>query len=112
RPDGPTVTGSGAIVGTPAYMAPEQATGRKGAVTTKTDIYGLGAILYTILRGQPPFVGDSALDVLEKVRTRDPEPLRSSNRSLDRDLETICLTCLDKAPERRYSSAEALADDL
>ncbi len=84
---------SGVIVGTVPYMAPEQALGRKGVVTTASDIYGLGAVLYTILTGWPPFRGESWLEVLEQVKIREPDMPNASNRRVDRDLETICLTC-------------------
>jgi WD40 repeat protein/tRNA A-37 threonylcarbamoyl transferase component Bud32 len=103
---------SGQIVGTAQYMSPEQALGRKGMITTASDVYGLGAVLYTMLTGWPPFRGDSWVEILEQVRMRDPELPSGSNRRVDRDLETICLTCLRKDPQRRYESAEALAEDL
>jgi WD40 repeat protein/tRNA A-37 threonylcarbamoyl transferase component Bud32 len=105
-------TVSGVIVGTAQYMAPEQALGKKGVVTTASDVYGLGAILYSMLAGQPPFRGDSWVEILEQVKIREPELPSARNRKVSRDLETICLTCLRKDPQRRYESAEALAEDL
>lgn len=107
-----SLTESGAILGTPAYMAPEQAGGRRRLITTLSDVHGLGAVLYALLTGKPPFGGESLMETLDRVRQQPPTPPSRLNRKVPRDLELICLKCLDKDPQRRYPSAQALGVEL
>lgn len=110
--DEPDATATGMILGTPAYMAPEQADGGSKRVGSAADIYSLGAILYECLSGHPPFRGSSISETLDQVRHAQPLPIRLLQPSVPRDLETVCQRCLEKEPWRRYQSAADLADDL
>jgi TolB-like protein/Tfp pilus assembly protein PilF/predicted Ser/Thr protein kinase len=107
-----TVTRTLEVLGTPSYMAPEQAVGNNAAISSATDVYGLGAVLYQLLSGHPPFAGGTTYETVKLLLETEPRQPRALNAKVDRDLSTICVKCLEKDPKRRYSSALALATDL
>src|SRR5438067_10252898 len=107
-----TVTRTMEVLGTPSYMAPEQAIGNNAQLTSATDVYGLGAVFYQLLTGHPPFAGGTTYETIKLLLDTEPRQPRLWNPKIDRDLSTICLKCLEKDPKRRYSSALALAEDL
>src|SRR5437870_5167567 len=107
-----TVTRTLEVLGTPSYMAAEQAVGNNAAISNVTDVYGLGAVFYQLLTGQPPFAGGTTYETIKLLLDTEPRKPRLLNPKIDRDLSTICLKCLEKDPKRRYSSALALAEDL
>src|ERR1051326_2172214 len=107
-----TVTRTLEVLGTPSYMAPEQAVGNNGAISSTTDVYGLGAVFYQLLTGHPPFAGGTTYETIKLLLDTEPRQPRLWNSKIDRDLSTICLKCLEKDPKRRYSSALALSEDL
>lgn len=107
---GATMTGE--LVGTPLYMSPEQARGETGRVSTATDVFALGIVLYELMTGRLPFTGGSTLEVLRQMMEHEPPPMRSRAAGIDRDLEAICLRCLEKEPEKRYGSPREIAEEL
>jgi serine/threonine-protein kinase len=107
-----TVTRTLEVLGTPSYMAPEQAVGNNATISSVTDVYGLGAVLYQLLTGQPPFAGGTTYETIKLLLDSEPRRPRLLNPKIDRDLSTICLKCLEKQSQRRYSSALALTEDL
>ncbi|MHC1767258.1 MAG: protein kinase [Verrucomicrobiia bacterium] len=108
----PELTVTGQVLGSPSYMPPEQATGKRSTASRRSDVYSLGAILYHALTGRPPFVGEGLADTVQQVLHVEPVPLRVRNPRLPADLETVCLKCLEKEPGKRYATARLLAEEL
>jgi eukaryotic-like serine/threonine-protein kinase len=100
------------VLGSPSYIPPEQALGKAGKVSRQSDVYALGAMLYHLLTGRPPFQGQTVTETLQQALNTEPVAPRSLNPAIPRDLQTICLKCLEKEPPRRYATTEALAQDL
>jgi eukaryotic-like serine/threonine-protein kinase len=110
--DAASLTQTGSLLGTPGYMAPEQAAGKTSRIDARSDVYGLGAVLYHVLTARAPFTGESATDILRQVVEQEPVAPKLLNPNIPRDLETICLKCLNKEPGQRYADARAVAEDL
>src|SRR5260370_33663060 len=110
--DDSDLTVSGTPMGSPCYMPPEQAAGHSRAIDARSDVYSLGALLYELLTGRPPFQAATAVETLKLVIESEPVPPRRFNVTLPLDLETICLKCLEKEPKRRYASARELGEEL
>lgn len=109
---GSNLTVSGQVLGSPNYMSPEQAAGKRGVLTRRSDIYSLGAMFYEMLTGRPPFIGDGLGEIVPQVLNTEPIAPRALNPGVPRDLETVCLKCLEKEPEKRYATALALAEEM
>ena len=103
---------TGQVLGSPNYMPPEQAAGKRGTVSRRSDVYALGAILYHALTGRPPFVGEGMAETVQQVLNSEPVSPRALNHSVPADLETVCLKCLEKEPAKRYATAQMLAEEL
>ncbi|GEM_PF-4137308 len=110
--EGQTLTVSGAVMGTPRYMSPEQAEGRTSEIDSRSDLFSLGSIFYELLTDQTPFTGNTIVELLKKVSQEDPPPPRRLNKHIHKDVETICLKCLEKDVSKRYQNGDALADDI
>ena len=106
------LTLSGQVLGSPAFIPPEQASGQRGRIGRRSDVYALGAILYQLLTGRPPFLGEALADTLRQVLNEEPLRPRRLNPTVPLELETLCLKCLEKEPDRRYPTAQALAEEL
>src|SRR6185503_19382110 len=111
-PPSTDLTLSGQVLGSPNFMPPEQAAGRRGQIGAHSDVYSLGALLYHLMTGRPPFLAETLAETLQQVQHSNPSSPRLLNPAVAHDLDTICLKCLEKEPPRRYATAQELADEL